>query len=206
MNTISILNFCRRKTNASIIIILNDWEQTLLALNEVTKESFKQNDDFFPIKPADYGKFLVLSLGTGSSKQEEKFDASMASKWGVLGWLYNSGMTPLIDSFSQASSDMVDIHASVIFQALHCESNYLRIQDDTLMGDTASVDVSSKENLLKLVQIGKELLKKPVSRVNLESGMYEAVQMAGTNEEELIRFAKMLSSERQLRLGKMHLN
>ncbi|XP_008776828.3 patatin-like protein 2 [Phoenix dactylifera] len=179
---------------------------TLLALNEVTKESFKQNDDFFPIKPADYGKFLVLSLGTGSAKQEEKFNASMASKWGVLGWLYNSGMTPLIDSFSQASSDMVDIHASVIFQALHCESNYLRIQDDTLMGDTASVDVSSKENLLKLVQIGKELLKKPVSRVNLESGMYEAVQMAGTNEEELIRFAKMLSSERQLRLGKMHLN
>ncbi|KAG1342275.1 Patatin-like protein 2 [Cocos nucifera] len=134
----------------------------LLGLNEVTKEIFLQNSDFFPIKPVDHGKFLVLSLGTGSAKQEGKLNASKASKWGVLGWLYNNGMTPLIDSFSQASSDMVDIHASVIFQALHCESNYLRIQDDTLMGDTASVDVSSKKNWLKLAQIGTELLKKSV--------------------------------------------
>ncbi|XP_073103934.1 patatin-like protein 2 [Elaeis guineensis] len=179
---------------------------TLLALNEVTKEIFLQNADFLPIKPVDYGKFLVLSLGTGSAKQEEKLNASKASKWGVLEWLYNNGTTPLIDSFSQASSDMVDIHASVVFQALHCEGNYLRIQDDTLMGDTASVDVSSKENLMKLVQIGKQLLKKPVSRVNLDSGVYEPVQMAGTNEEELTHFAKMLSDERRLRLGKMHLN
>ncbi|XP_073103940.1 patatin-like protein 2 [Elaeis guineensis] len=179
---------------------------TLLALNEVTKEIFLQNADFLPIKPVDYGKFLVLSLGTGLAKQEEKLNASKASKWGVLEWLYNNGTTPLIDSFSQASSDMVDIHASVVFQALHCEGNYLRIQDDTLMGDTASVDVSSKENLMKLVQIGKQLLKKSVSRVNLDSGVYEAVQMAGTNEEELTCFAKMLSDERRLRLGKMHLN
>lgn len=103
-------------------------KQTLLALNEVTKEIFLQNADFLPIKPVDYGKFLVLSLGTGSAKQEEKSNASKASKWGVLGWLYNNGTTPLIDSFSQASSDMVDIHASVVFQALHCEGNYLRIQ------------------------------------------------------------------------------
>ena len=118
-----------KTTNASILIILiNDWEQALLGLNEVTKEIFLQNSDFFPIKPVDHGKFLVLSLGTGSAKQEGKLNASKASKWGVLGWLYNNGMTPLIDSFSQASSDMVDIHASVIFQALHCESNYLRIQ------------------------------------------------------------------------------
>ncbi|XP_073103939.1 patatin-like protein 2 isoform X2 [Elaeis guineensis] len=179
---------------------------TLLTLNEVTKEIFLQNADFLPITPVDYGKFLVLSLGTGSAKQEEKLNASKVSKWGVLEWLYNNGTTPLIDSFSQASSDMVDIHASVVFQALHCEGNYLRIQDDTLMGDTASVDVSSKENLMKLVQIGKQLLKKPVSRVNLDSGVSEAVRMAGTNEEELTRFAKMLSDERRLRLGKMHLN
>ncbi|KAG1342272.1 Patatin-like protein 2 [Cocos nucifera] len=162
---------------------------TLLALNEVTKEIFLQNADFLPIKPVDYGKFLVLSLGTGSAKQEEKLNASKASKWGVLGWLYNNGTTPLIDSFSQASSDMVDIHASVVFQALHCEGNYLRIQ-----------------NLMKLAQIGKELLKKPVSRVNFDSGVYEAVPMAETNEEELTRFAKMLYDERRLRLAKMRLN
>ena len=80
------------------------------------------------------------------------------------------------------------------------------MQDDTLTGDAASVDVSSEENLLKLVHIGEGLLKKPVSRVNLDTGTYEAVQMAGTNEEELARLAKMLSSERQIRVRKMRLN
>jgi hypothetical protein len=36
---------------------------------------------------ADYGQFMVLSLGTGSAKSEEKFDAVESSKWGLLGWL-----------------------------------------------------------------------------------------------------------------------
>ncbi|CAL5001631.1 unnamed protein product [Urochloa decumbens] len=39
---------------------------TLLAMNDVTKQILLGNQDFFPIKPADYGKFMVLSLGTGS--------------------------------------------------------------------------------------------------------------------------------------------
>lgn len=86
------------------------------------------NADFSPFKPIDYGKFLVISLGTGSAKQEEKFTAQESAKWGVLGWLYNRGSTPLIDVFSQASADMVDFHTSILFQALRSEKNYLRIQ------------------------------------------------------------------------------
>ncbi|KAJ6832959.1 patatin-like protein 2 [Iris pallida] len=102
---------------------------TLTAVNMVTKEILMENQDFSPFKPMDYGKFLVISLGTGSSaKQEERFDARDAAGWGVLGWLFNKGRSPLIDMFSQASADIVDIHASVLFQALHCEKNYLRIQ------------------------------------------------------------------------------
>lgn len=97
-------------------------------MSEVTKEIFKKNEDFSPFKPLDYDKFLVISLGTGSAKIEERFSAQEASKWGVLGWLYNDGTTPLIDIFTQASADMVDIHASVVFQALHSGGNYLRIQ------------------------------------------------------------------------------
>ncbi|CAL5005725.1 unnamed protein product [Urochloa decumbens] len=130
---------------------------TLLAMNNVTKQILLGNQDFFPIKPADYGKFMVLSLGTGSAKVEEKFDAVQCSRWGLLGWLYNKGATPIIDSFSQASSDLVDIHASVLFQALHSEKSYLRIQDDELTGDTSSVDVSTAENLNRLVDVGKAL-------------------------------------------------
>ncbi|KAF7829746.1 patatin-like protein 2 [Senna tora] len=59
------------------------------------------------------------------------------------------------------------------------------MQDDTLMGTVSSVDVATKENLDKLSQIGEKLLKKPVSRVNLETGQFEPMENGGTNEEAL---------------------
>lgn len=76
----------------------------------------------------DYGRFLVLSLGTGSAKREEKYDAAEAASWGLLGWLTADSSTPLVDVFTESSSDMVDFHLSTVFQALHSEQNYLRIQ------------------------------------------------------------------------------
>ncbi|RRT47172.1 hypothetical protein GW17_00051630, partial [Ensete ventricosum] len=142
----------------------------LVAMGEITKEIFEENPDFFPIKPMDYHRFLVISLGTGSSK-EERYSANHAKRWGVLGWLLSNGSTPLVDAFMQASADMVDIHISEAFQALHSGKNYLRI-----------------ENLENLVMVGEMLLKKPVSRVNLETGHVEPVSEGeGTNEEALIR-------------------
>ncbi|CAL9101697.1 unnamed protein product [Musa textilis] len=177
---------------------------TLTAMNQVTKEIFMENADFSPIKPLDCSRFLVISLGTGSNKQEERFSAEESGKWGLLGWLYNKGTTPVIDIFSHASADMVDIHASVLFQALHSEQHYLRIQqEDALIGDAASVDVSTRENLEKLVEVGGNLLKKPVSRVNLENGTFEPCDGEGTNEDALTRFAHRLSDERKLRNSKL---
>ncbi|WOG90688.1 hypothetical protein DCAR_0309932 [Daucus carota subsp. sativus] len=172
---------------------------TLVAMSEVTKQIYDGNQDFYPIKPADYGRFLIISLGTGCAKIEEKYNADSAAKWGVLGWLIHQGSTPLVDVFTQASGDMVDYHISVLTQALHSEENYLRIQDDTLTGIDSSVDISTKGNLEKLVGIGENLLKKPVSRINLDNGIYEEVKDGGTNEEALKRFAKLLSDERRLR-------
>ncbi|PKI57165.1 hypothetical protein CRG98_022455 [Punica granatum] len=152
------------------------------------------------MQPLDYAQFLVLSLGTGSSKAEKKYSAEKAAKWGVLGWLTTGGSTPLVDVFTQASADMVDIHVSTVFQALH-SNNYLRIQDDTLSGNVASVDMSTKENMKNLVKVGEGLIKKPVSRVNLESGAFEPLNQ-GTNEEALKRLAKILSEEKKLREAK----
>ncbi|KAI6688988.1 hypothetical protein NL676_025816, partial [Syzygium grande] len=174
----------------------------LVAVSEVTKEISDSNSDFdLPdMKPTDYTRFLVLSLGTGSSKSEEKYSAKKASKWGVLGWLTNGGSTPLVDVYTQASADMVDIHLSTVFQSLKCE-NYLRIQDDTLVGDVASVDTATRENLENIVKVGEALLKKPVSRVNLDTGVFEPLNQ-DTNEEALKRLAETLSKEKQLRQGK----
>ncbi|XP_010269056.1 PREDICTED: patatin-like protein 2 [Nelumbo nucifera] len=172
---------------------------TIVAISEVTKEILKGNPDFFPIKPMDYGRFLVISLGTGSPKKDEKYSAKMAAKWGILGWLLSRGSTPLVDVFTQASGDMVDFQISVVFQALHSEINYLRIQDDTLNETLASVDIATKENLENLVKVGEALLKKPVSRVNLETGSCVHIESEGTNEQALKRFAKLLSNERRVR-------
>ncbi|KAE9457126.1 hypothetical protein C3L33_10965, partial [Rhododendron williamsianum] len=165
----------------------------LVAISQVTKQIFSENPEFFPIKPMDYGRFLVISLGTGSPKVEEKYSAKMAAKWGVLGWLLHGGSTPLVDVFTQASADMVDFHISVVFQVKYY------YQEDTLTGTDASVDVSTKKNLNKLIQIGESLLKKPVSRVNLETGLAEPIGNGGTNEDALKKFAGLLSEERRLR-------
>lgn len=73
-------------------------------------------------------RMLVLSLGTGVAKNEGKYTASKAAKWGMLDWVYDAGASPIVDIFSDASSDMVDYHVSSIFQSSNCQENYLRIQ------------------------------------------------------------------------------
>lgn len=102
--------------------------QTLVAIAEVTKEVSKQNPDFKWFKSLDCAKFLVISLGTCSAEPERRYNAEMASKWGLLSWLTNNGSNPLIDAFMQASSDMVDFHIHGIFEAIHNDCHYLRIQ------------------------------------------------------------------------------
>uniref|UniRef100_A0A1D1YXP4 Patatin n=1 Tax=Anthurium amnicola TaxID=1678845 RepID=A0A1D1YXP4_9ARAE len=173
----------------------------LLAINEVTKEVIRGNPDFVPAKPMDHGRFLVISLGTGTAKGEKKYTAKAAKKWGLLGWVSNDWQSPLVDVFTNASADMVDIHIHVFFKATDSEANYLRIQDDTLTGTTSSVDISTEENLKSLVKIGEDLLDKPVSRVNVATGLSEPVGEE-KNKESLKRFAKMLSDEKRLRDSK----
>ncbi|KAG5542180.1 hypothetical protein RHGRI_021894 [Rhododendron griersonianum] len=152
--------------------------EALVAISQVTKQVFAgKNQDLFPSMPMDYGRFLVISIGTGTAKVEMKYNATSAAKWGVLCWLMHGGSSPIVDVFTQASADM----------------------DDTLCGTDASVDVSTRENLEKLVKIGESLLKKPVSRVNLESGVTEPIDNGDTNEHALKKFAKILSDERRLR-------
>ncbi|XP_050204946.1 patatin-like protein 3 isoform X2 [Mercurialis annua] len=172
---------------------------TLVAIGEVTKQTMNKNPDFFPIKPTDYARFLVISLGTGSSSDRNKYDSEMTSKWGVISWLFHKGDTPIIDCYSKASTDMVEYHNCVVFQALHSEDNYLRIDDDNLSGDLSSTDLSTEENMEGLVNVGKKLLKNPVCRINVETGVYEPVENGGTYEEALLRFANLLSEEKKIR-------
>ncbi|KAI4327466.1 hypothetical protein L6164_019925 [Bauhinia variegata] len=172
---------------------------TSFAIGELIKQVVKKNPDVLAINPLEYDRFLVLSLGTGLHKNEEKYNAEKASKWGAISWVYNAGSTPIIDCFTEANRDMVDYQNSVFFSALQSESNYLRIDEDTLQGDIASSDLSTTENLKNLGKVGEKLLKKTVKRMNVDTGLYEPIENGGSNEEELKRFAKLLSEERKLR-------
>ncbi|XP_060182459.1 patatin-like protein 2 [Lycium barbarum] len=175
----------------------------LIATTEVTKQILHGNSDFFPVKPEDYGRFLVISLGTGSStKMKLKYNAKTAAKWGLCKWLLYGGSSPILDLLTHASDDMVNFHISALLQALHSENNYLRVQDDTLTETDSSVDISTEVNMRRLVEIGKNLLKKTVSKIDLHTGLLEPCEHSGSNEEALKRLAKLLSEERRLRKSK----
>ncbi|CAL8172174.1 unnamed protein product [Prunus armeniaca] len=58
---------------------------------------------------------------------------------------------------------------------------------------------SGQENLNDLVKVGEALLKKPVSRLNFGIGKLKLVYPEVTNEEALVRMAKMLFEERARR-------
>jgi hypothetical protein len=60
-----------------------------------------------------------------------------------------------------------------------------------LTGTLSSVDVATKENLENLVKVGEKLLEKPVSRVNLATGVFEPINKM-TNEEALTKYIYLL--------------
>ncbi|KAG6407748.1 hypothetical protein SASPL_130745 [Salvia splendens] len=151
----------------------------LIAIAEVTKQMFDSNIDFFHTRPVDYPRLLTISLGTGAASiDDNRYSVKKAKKWGILDWLSYKGTTPMVEIFTQAGADM----------------------NDTLNGVQNSVDVATHDNLGELVTIANEMLSRPVSRVNLMSGLTEPVPDGGTNEQALKRFANLLSNERKLRL------
>ncbi|KQK21408.1 patatin-like protein 1 isoform X2 [Brachypodium distachyon] len=176
---------------------------TMVAMTQITKKIMaKDKEELYPVKPSDCGKFLVLSIGTGSTSDQGLYTAKQCSRWGIIRWLRNKGMAPIIDIFMAASSDLVDIHAAVLFQSLHSDGDcYLRIQDNSLRGAAATVDTATPDNMRELVRIGERMLAQRVSKVNVETGRYEEMQGAGTNADALAGFARQLSDERRARFG-----
>lgn len=69
------------------------------------------------------------------------------------------------------------------------------------------MDIATQENMEALIGVGKKLLEKPVSRVNIDTGMFEPIPCGCkkdvmTNEKVLAVFAKKLSAERKQRISK----
>ncbi|KAK3127719.1 hypothetical protein QOZ80_7AG0577520 [Eleusine coracana subsp. coracana] len=177
---------------------------TMVTINQITRRAIVDNNkkEVLPGVPTDYGKFLVISIGTGTAKDAEMYTAKETAKWGIESWIFGKhGYTPIVDMFSYSSAGLVDYNVSILFQALGSEKNYLRIQDDSLKDTEATVDVATKENMEELVHIGERMLGRTVSRVDMETGKPVPVPEEGTNADALTRFAKMLSDERKRRMS-----
>ncbi|KAL7089337.1 hypothetical protein ACP275_13G181300 [Erythranthe tilingii] len=148
-------------------------DPSLIAIGEIRKKKKK-------------GQFLVLSLGTGSA-QIRRYDAKKASKWSSIRWLKNHKSKPLLEVIFRAIQDITDLYSSIFAEDIYSSGNFLRIQDETLVGITSSVDVATKKNLKDLVKVGEKLLKKPISTPNLHTQDY-VPSTQETNEEALISF------------------
>ncbi|KAL7604959.1 patatin-like protein 2 isoform X1 [Lactuca sativa] len=175
---------------------------TQVAITHIMKEVMIGKHKFSDLESVDGRRMLVLSLGTGMPKRSEKYNSRRASRWGLVNWVFDNGSSPIIDIFMDASSDMVDIHVSTLFRSLNAEKNYLRIQEDNLIGDTSSIDIATDENMKALADVGIKLLNEKVSRVDLETGIFQEVETEGTNSEALTRFARLLCEERKHRQSK----
>ncbi|KAI3879329.1 hypothetical protein MKX03_031798 [Papaver bracteatum] len=145
--------------------------------------------------------------------------ADIAAKWGVADWLrYTNGLS---DFFSLAESDISYYDNAFILGLSQLwlganQIDFFRIQHNFTNSESSSLssmDTTTTENLENLVRLGRNLLKKPVTKVSVETGQLEPVVhhdqqniQEETNEEALVRFAKLLSSEKKDRLGRNYNN
>ncbi|XP_019239135.1 PREDICTED: probable inactive patatin-3-Kuras 1 [Nicotiana attenuata] len=163
----------------------------LIALSTVAN-SAEADPSFASIKPLDFKQILLLSLGTGTTADfAGTYTAQEAANWGLVSWLFNNNSSPLGEMQSEASAIMNAYYIATIYRALGAETNYLRIEENALIGTTIQSDDASEDNMKLLVQVGENLLKKQASNGNSE-----------TNEEALKRFAKLLSERKKLRANK----
>ncbi|TVU03055.1 hypothetical protein EJB05_51383, partial [Eragrostis curvula] len=172
---------------------------TMAAMVELSKEKLHENKGKEHMESVEYKNFIVISIGTGTAKQAKMYTVEECARWENLQWVTNGDGASLIDIFSQASTDMVDILLELRFKDVSSEKNYLRIQTDKLTGTMTSMDCATKENMNALIKLGNDLLKQLVARVNIDTGAYDPVHGAGTNAHALKNFAKMLSEERKSR-------
>nr|Q2MY56.1 RecName: Full=Patatin group D-2; Flags: Precursor [Solanum tuberosum]ABC55682.1 patatin protein group D-2 [Solanum tuberosum] len=161
-------------------------DPALLSISVATRLAEK-DPAFASIRSLNYKKMLLLSLGTGTTSEFDKtYTAEETAKWGAIQW-----MLVIQRMTDAASSYMTDYYLSTVFQAQNSQKNYLRVQENALTGTTTEMDDASEANMESLVQVGENLLKKPVSKDNPE-----------TYEEALKRFAKLLSDRKKLRANK----
>ncbi|XP_062093426.1 patatin-like protein 3 [Humulus lupulus] len=148
---------------------------------------------------------VIISLGTGTESTVGKYNVEMVNNWWAPNWINNPSRNvlgspdrPILDIFADASSDMVEHYCSIFTT----QSNYLRVQD-SLPKDLVSLDKATPENLNKLEQFAKNLLKKPVTKLSQYSFDREIASGNLTYEQALDRLAHYLVELKKRRGGEV---
>ncbi|XP_008218212.2 PREDICTED: patatin-like protein 2 [Prunus mume] len=173
-----------------------------IAIREAEKEILKKNPGCG--NEELHKRILLVSLGTGIANDEEEYDAKEVARWGAFQWLIGPHWSsPVVHMCLKVTGGILDYHTQCVLEDVQSHGHYLRIQDDTLSGRLASVDIATKKNLNDLVKVGEALLKKPVSRLDSDTSETEPLPLE-TNAEALVRMAKILSEERARRIQEGH--
>ncbi|ONI04659.1 hypothetical protein PRUPE_6G333300 [Prunus persica] len=173
-----------------------------IAIKEAEKEILKRNPGCG--NEELHKRILLISLGTGIANDEEEYDAKEVARWGAFQWLIGPHWSsPVVHMCIKVTGGILDYHTQCVLEDVQSHGHYLRIQDDTLSGRLASVDIATQKNLNDLVKVGEALLKKPVSRLDFDTSETEPLPLE-TNAEALVRMAKILSEERAQRIQEGH--
>ncbi|WVZ16608.1 hypothetical protein V8G54_009590 [Vigna mungo] len=138
-----------------------------------------------------YPKFLVLSLGTGTEKNNQTLDAERAAKWSALHWL-----GPIIGFFNRVPATMTEYYLESLFS--QPGDTYLRIEEYDLNPAFSNLVNVTPESMKGLEDTGKQLLHENVVKLNLDT--FDLYKLQQKNSEALDRIAYILVEERQRRL------
>ncbi|BAT96836.1 hypothetical protein LR48_Vigan11g164700 [Vigna angularis] len=141
----------------------------------------------------EYPNILVLSVGTGTEKIKETFDAQTAANWKPLEWI-----SPAIGFLGRAPTPWTEYYLESLFVGSQPGDIYLRIEEYDLNPDFSNQVNASQESMNGLEETGKQLLQENVVKLNLDTFDLEKLQLK--NSEGLDRIADILLGERQRRL------
>ncbi|MED6143684.1 hypothetical protein PIB30_008326 [Stylosanthes scabra] len=182
----------------------------MVSLSELGQEKMK-HPELYPMmdRADDCSNILLLSLGCGVQPPAAApgWTIDTVNRWMQPQWLADPPQQPtrlpFLEILGAGSSNTVDYYAYSIFKARNAENNYLRVQTDALTPAMDKMDNATEENLNNLMNCANEMIQGKVNRLNPVTFQLEPVDDGITYQQELKRFAKILSDERKSRLANL---
>lgn len=104
-------------------------------------------------------EMLILSLGTGSVKEE--YEYKKARDWSMIQWL-----KPLLSIMMSGVSEVVDYQLRQIYSSVKAQNQYLRIDTHLPVTVNPAMDDATEENRNALKELGTETAQDSSNKIN----------------------------------------